>query len=99
MMDIVDFGPATRTLAALVDGVADDQLGGPTPCSKWTRDLDGLAAAWEDGSAYEGETHARPVTMPAPAVDGHLVEGDPRGLDRLVGMAGRDPGWTAAPCS
>ena len=30
-------------------------------------DLVGLAAAWEDGGAYEGETHAGPVTMPEAA--------------------------------
>jgi uncharacterized protein (TIGR03086 family) len=104
-MDIIDFGPATRTLAGLVGEVTDDQLDHPTPCPKWTaadllrhiggltleftaaaqkvptpsraadgltdgwrqriqEDLAGLAAAWEDTSAYEGETHAGPVTMP-----------------------------------
>lgn len=30
------FGPATATLARVVSGVRDDQLGGPTPCPDWT---------------------------------------------------------------
>ena len=29
---MLDFEPATRTLTRLVEGVADDQLEGPTPC-------------------------------------------------------------------
>ena len=109
-------------------------------------DLAGLAAAWEDDSAYEGETHAGPVTMPgretarvalnevtvhawdlaratgqdyaadpgavaecasfvesfdAPANDAGGLFGPPVAtrddsppIDRLVGLAGRDPGWT-----
>ena len=35
-MDTIDFGPATRALAALVGGVRDDQLHDPTPCPDWT---------------------------------------------------------------
>ncbi len=109
-------------------------------------DLVGLAAAWEDGSAYEGETHAGPVTLPGretarvalnevtvhgwdlaratgqdyPADPGAVAEcsgfvaefdapanndgglfgppvttpADATAIDRLVGMVGRDPGWT-----
>ena len=187
MMNIIDFGPATRTLARLVSEVMDDQLDNPTPCPKWStadllrhiggltleftaaaqkvptparagdgltdgwrqriqEDLVGLAAAWEDGTAYEGETHAGPVTMPgretaqvalnevtvhgwdlahatgqdyaadpgaiaectrffaefdAPANDNGGLFGPPVAtrddsppIDRLVGLAGRNPGWT-----
>ncbi|WP_205472681.1 TIGR03086 family metal-binding protein [Nocardioides sp. SYSU D00038] len=32
----LDLRPATSTLAALVRGVRDDQLGGPTPCPDYT---------------------------------------------------------------
>ena len=109
-------------------------------------DLRRLAEAWSDPTAYEGETHAGPVTMSgaetasvalnevtvhgwdlahatgqaydvdrptvekcsewvaafdAPADDGGLF-GPPvptangaSPVDRLVGLAGRDPSWTA----
>jgi uncharacterized protein (TIGR03086 family) len=32
-MGLLEFGPTTTTLAALVRGVRDDQLGDPTPCA------------------------------------------------------------------
>src|SRR3954452_18242349 len=35
-MDHVDFRPTTTALAALVRGVADDQLTGPTPCPAYS---------------------------------------------------------------
>lgn len=37
-----DLGPAADGLARIVDGVRDDQLDAPTPCSEWT--LGGLLA-------------------------------------------------------
>jgi uncharacterized protein (TIGR03086 family) len=36
MTDVLDLAPATRELARLVRGTADDQLGGPTPCPAYT---------------------------------------------------------------
>ncbi|MEP6649799.1 MAG: TIGR03086 family metal-binding protein [Lapillicoccus sp.] len=186
-METIDFGPATRTLAALVGGVKDNQLGDPTPCPDWSLadllrhiggltleftasarkvptparagdgltdgwrqrmqdDLAGLAQAWADPAAYDGDTHAGPVTLSgsdtarvalnevtvhgwdvsraigqdyaadpgavaectrfvasfeAPADDGGLfgppvaTSDDARPIDRLVGLAGRNPAWTA----
>jgi uncharacterized protein (TIGR03086 family) len=35
-MDALDFGPATTTLARLVNGVTDDQLSARTPCPDYT---------------------------------------------------------------
>jgi uncharacterized protein (TIGR03086 family) len=110
-------------------------------------DLAGLADAWTDPAAYEGETHAGPVTLSgretarvalnevtvhgwdlargtgqdypadpgavaacsrfveafdAPANDDGGLFGPPvrtpadaAPIDRLVGLTGRDPGWTA----
>lgn len=34
-MDTIDLGPSTATLAALVRGTRDDQLGDPTPCAAY----------------------------------------------------------------
>ncbi|HYF72901.1 MAG TPA: TIGR03086 family metal-binding protein [Nocardioides sp.] len=50
-MDTIDFRPATAAVAALVRGVRDDQLTGPTPCPAYTvadllDHLDGLAQAF-----------------------------------------------------
>ncbi|GAB2598328.1 TIGR03086 family metal-binding protein [Streptomyces capparidis] len=51
----VDLAPAARRVAALLDGVGDDRLADPTPCSEYTvRDLIdhllGLAVAFRDGA-------------------------------------------------
>ena len=111
-MDTIDFGPAARTMAALVTATSDDQLERPTPCPDyrvadlldhiggltveftwaarkqptpgsggpqadgsrlepgWRQriagDLDDLVAAWAEPAAYQGETHAGPIDLPAP---------------------------------
>jgi uncharacterized protein (TIGR03086 family) len=103
-METVNFGPATRELASLVQAVRDSQLSNPTPCPDWSvgdliahisgltveftyaarkeptperagegltdgwrdriaGDLGALANAWQEPQAYEGETHAGPVTL------------------------------------
>lgn len=35
-MDTIDFTPATDRMRSLIEGVADDQLGDPTPCTDYT---------------------------------------------------------------
>ncbi|MGH3797517.1 MAG: maleylpyruvate isomerase N-terminal domain-containing protein [Pseudonocardiaceae bacterium] len=35
-MTFVDLQPATRRMADLINGVRDDQLGGPTPCPAYS---------------------------------------------------------------
>lgn len=94
-MDILDFQPVTDALAALVRGVRDDQLRGPTPCPAYTvADLvdhvDGLALAFT--------LSARKLPQPgdgAPDPDGSRLGHDwretiPARLDELA-AAWRDP--------
>lgn len=108
-----DFAPAATTLATVVAGITDDQLGAPTPCADTTvrdllahvvdlteafrqaatkeavggsvapstgpdnplaadwrtripRQLDALVAAWRVDDAWDGDTEAGGVNMPAP---------------------------------
>ena len=54
------------------------------------RDLDALAAAWSQPAAYEGETHAGPIDLPAPvAAQVALNEVVVHGWD-LARATGRD---------
>jgi uncharacterized protein (TIGR03086 family) len=111
---MLDLEPATSAVARLVEGIKDDQLGDPTPCSDTTvgalldhvdglsqaftaaadksaldgpgrgpsadasrlapdwrtripRLLRALGAAWKESSAWQGETRAGPIDMPASA--------------------------------
>ncbi|MFG2720844.1 TIGR03086 family metal-binding protein [Streptomyces sp. NPDC048416] len=190
-----DLGPAAAELTRLLDGVRDDQLAGPTPCSTYAlRDLlahvlglsgafqdaarkefgpstntapssapppelpddwrtslpdnlAAMAAAWRDPAAWEGETQVGGLNLPAtvagrvaldelvvhgwdvaratnrayrpaaadlevsyaflaPSKDNPAARGTAFGpaievprdapmLDRVIGLSGRDPGWTA----
>jgi uncharacterized protein (TIGR03086 family) len=59
-MELIDFGPATATMRRLVLGTSDDQLGDPTPCSKYSvgdliDHISGLTLA------FTGAAHKRPV--------------------------------------
>lgn len=195
-MTVVDLTPATRRMAALLDGVADDTLDRPTPCPDYrlgdlvehvgglslafaaaarkatddlasqqgpsgdasrlgddwrtriSRDLDDLAVAWRDPSAWTGMTQAGGIELPGEqagivALDELVLHGwdvarasgqpydpdpalleivhdfvaqfsgpgmdeqreglfgpevevpaDAPLLDRVLGLAGRDPGWS-----
>ncbi len=195
-MTVVDLTPATRRMAALLDGVADDALDRPTPCPEYrlgdlvehvgglslafaaaarkatddlasqqgpsgdasrlgddwrtriSRDLDDLAVAWRDPSAWTGMTQAGGIELPGEqagivALDELVLHGwdvarasgqpydpdpalleivhdfvaqfsgpgmdeqreglfgpevevpaDAPLLDRVLGLAGRDPGWS-----
>jgi uncharacterized protein (TIGR03086 family) len=182
-----DLGPAAGRMARLVEGVPEDALGRPTPCSDWTvgdlldhiagsalaftaaaakkpldgapnvsaanldadwrtsipRRLDALAEAWSDAGTWTGMTAAGGVDLPGevagvvaldelvihgwdlakatgqePGYDGPELEAvhqmveqfrsggiegifgpqvevdeDAPQLDRIVGLAGRDPAW------
>lgn len=64
-----DLAPATHALTAVVAGITDDHLGGPTPCAEYSvADLldhvDGLALAFADAAA---KTPAGADQVPEPS--------------------------------
>lgn len=94
-MDTIDFGPATRAVAAVLDGIRDDQLAHPTPCPDFSvadvlDHLSGLALAFT--------LAARKEPIPgggAPVVDGSKLSPSwrteiPAALDGLA-AAWTDP--------
>jgi uncharacterized protein (TIGR03086 family) len=96
-METFDFGPATSTMSRLVVGVTDEQLGAPTPCTKYTvadlvDHIGGLAMA------FTGAARKTPVPGASAgriAVDGSRLE--PVWRDRIardlaqLAEAWRDP--------
>jgi Mycothiol maleylpyruvate isomerase N-terminal domain len=103
-MENLDFGPATRNLAGLVGGVRHDQLDDPTPCPDWSV---GHLLRHGGGLTLEFTASAQKVPTPARAGDGLTgadddgglfgppvpTASDAEGIDRLVGLTGRDPAW------
>ncbi len=94
-MGHVDLRPTTSALAALVRGVRDDQLTGPTPCPAYSvadllDHIGGLSVAFAH-AARKDDLAAR-----APSADGSLLEDGFR--DRIatalgeLGEAWQDPG-------
>lgn len=82
-MDTLDLGPATTTMSRLVRDVSDDQLTGPTPCSKYSvadlvDHIGGLTLA------FTGAAHREPVpgAEDGAAGDGSRLESGWR--DRIV---------------
>jgi uncharacterized protein (TIGR03083 family) len=98
-MDTVDLGPAAQRLADLVARVTDDELGQPTPCPAYTLGdlidhVGGLALAFT--AAANKDTGSTYVNR-APSGDAsRLLPGDAPLLDRVIALAGRDPGWRPA---
>ena len=93
MTTIIDLGPAARRLADLVQAVADDDLGRPTPCADFTvADLVGHVAGVP--LAFAAAARKAPLP-PAPDVAGADLPPDwrtriPAELDLMV-EAWRDP--------
>jgi uncharacterized protein (TIGR03086 family) len=84
-MGHVDLRPTTTTLAALVRGVRDDQLTGPTPCPDYTvadllDHIGGLAVAFRYAATKDDRGGQ------APDVDGSRLEEGWR--DRIAGALG-----------
>lgn len=85
----LDLTPATETLAGVVSGIGDHQLGAPTPCAGVTvADLldhvDGLALAFTAAAAKDLAAGGRP-----PSADGSRLGTDWRARipGRLAGLA------------
>jgi hypothetical protein len=86
---MVDLEPATRRLASLVQGVRDDQLTAPTPCSESSlgdliQHVDGLSLAFTAAAQKTALSGGSRGAAP----DGAL-------LDRVIGLSGRNPAWRA----
>jgi uncharacterized protein (TIGR03086 family) len=87
---MLDLEPATSTLAALVGGIRDDQLTGPTPCSDTSL---GDLLDHVDGLSLEFAAAATKTPLPggsqAPSADGSRLGADwrQRIADRLAAMA------------
>ncbi len=93
-----DLTPATQTLARVVAGLGDDQLGAPTPCRGVTvADLldhvDGLSVAFTGAAAKDPDAGRQP-----PAADGSRLGADwrtriPDRLGRLAAAWQDDAAW------
>ncbi|MFD8825012.1 TIGR03086 family metal-binding protein [Streptomyces sp. NPDC059605] len=86
----IDLEPAARRLAALLGGIDDRQLGGPTPCPDYTvRELlahvVGLSAAFRDAARKDlGPTTDTPPADAPPVLPDDWRETLPPLLDELV---------------
>ncbi|MFI5754944.1 TIGR03086 family metal-binding protein [Streptomyces sp. NPDC051569] len=95
--DPLDFGPACREVAGLLDTITDDQLTEPTPCPAYTvadllAHLTGLTVAFRDAARKDlgptTDTPPSPAALPPLAADWREVL--PRQLDGLA-AAWRSP--------
>lgn len=96
----LDLGPQTRVIARLADGVADDQLSGPTPCPELAvrnllGHLLGLTVAFRDAGRKDlGVTTDTSPDSAVPDIGPGWREELPKVLDELA-EAWRDPGaWS-----
>ncbi|MET9968205.1 TIGR03086 family metal-binding protein [Streptomyces sp. NPDC006356] len=96
----LDLGPQTRAIARLADGVADDQLSGPTPCPELAvrnllGHLLGLTVAFRDAARKEfGVTTDTSPDSAVPDIGPGWREELSKVLDELA-EAWRDPGaWS-----
>lgn len=95
-----DFGPQTRIVARLAEGVRDEQLADPTPCPDYAvrnllGHLAGLAVAFRDAARKDlGPTTDTPPTAAVPDIGPDWRAALPKALDELAD-AWRDPAaWT-----
>ena len=93
----LDLGPQTRAIARLADGVADDQLSGPTPCPELAvrnllGHLLGLTVAFRDAARKDlGVTTDTSPDSAVPDIGPGWREELPKVLDELA-EAWRAPG-------
>ncbi|HSE70797.1 MAG TPA: TIGR03086 family metal-binding protein [Nocardioidaceae bacterium] len=98
-----DLGPAARELTRLVNGVRDDQLGGPTPCTRYSlgdllQHVHGLAEAFTVAGRKEQPAGG---SQPPPEGDASLLPDDWRAeiahrLARLVETWADPVAWEGA---
>ena len=96
---MLDLQPATNALSALVRGVRDDQLPGPTPCEG--RTLADLLDHVEGFSIGFAAAAAKTPRDDPPSADGSRLGADwreriPRRLDALARAWRDDAAWTGA---
>src|ERR1700710_3012095 len=92
-----DIRPATRALAGIVSGIADDQLAAPTPCSatsvgRLLAHVDGLSSAFVDAAAKRGGDAPGGVAG-GPVADGWRTR-LPAKLDALADAWDDPAAWT-----
>ncbi|MGW0559205.1 TIGR03086 family metal-binding protein [Streptomyces sp. NPDC003016] len=94
---LLDFEPAVRQVARLLDGITDEQLSAPTPCEKYAvhhllAHLVGLTAAFRDAAKKElGPSTDTDPGAALPVLDDDWRTRLPRQLDELA-AAWRSPG-------
>lgn len=97
---MLDLGPATRTLAGVVDGVRDDQLTAPTPCpgtsvGKMLDHVDGFALAFAAAAAHTTPPGgSQPPSPDASRLNPEWRTGIPERLTALADAWRAEDAWT-----
>lgn len=95
-MEPIDLGAAAERVARLAEGIADEQLGDPTPCPEYSvrellAHLAGLSLAFRDAARKQfGPTTATPPGSSPPVLADDWRTSLPKALDELA-AAWREP--------
>ncbi len=96
---MVDLAPAARQMAALLDGIGDDQLTAPTPCEQSTlgdlvEHVDGLSQAFTAAATKDlGAVTAMPTAPDATRLDADWRTKVPVRLEKLATAWADPPAW------
>ncbi|MGW0547426.1 TIGR03086 family metal-binding protein [Streptomyces altiplanensis] len=96
---LLDFEPAVRQVARLLDGITDEQLSAPTPCEKYEvrhllAHLVGLTAAFRDAAKKElGPSTDTDPGAALPVLDDDWRTRLPRRLDELAAAWRAPDAW------
>jgi len=99
MTTMLDMGPQAREVAALLEGVRDDGLDAPTPCTSWTvggllDHLLGLTVAFRDAADKNlGETTGVPPADSASSLPDDWRDRLPRQLVDLAAAWRNEAAW------